>query len=89
MRSPQLPKTAFLPIGLTPNDPRGSVRICPVSRRRAMTPIVVPATSACSCQDVFTFRFDHRRTPDREIGLVNEGVETLSRDRIQAHQVPP
>ena len=33
----------ILPIGLTPNDPRGSVRICPVSRRRAMTPIVVPA----------------------------------------------
>src|SRR5712692_255384 len=35
--------TPLLPIGLTPNDPRGSVRICPVSRRRAMTPIVVPA----------------------------------------------
>ena len=32
------PQSGLLPIGLTPNDPRGSVRICPISRRRAMTP---------------------------------------------------
>ena len=40
-------ESAVLPIGLTPNDPRGGVRTCPISGRGSMTPIVEPATSAC------------------------------------------
>src|SRR4029453_7530141 len=79
--------SAILPIGLTPNDPRGGVRIRPISGRGSMTPIVEPATSACRQPGRVHVPFlTRRRPPDYDGGLLDGPGP---RDAPRFHGLPP